>query len=71
MTIPLYGFTTKDIEMVQNNSRNHYDSIVPIFAGGHARLEHPRMHTQATKYHRDRLRLVPILGTNMAINHGR
>ena len=46
--IPLYPFTTKHIEMVQNSSRNHYDSIVPIFVGGHARLQHPHMHTQAT-----------------------
>ena len=46
--IPLYPFTTKHIEMIQNRSRNHYDSIVPIFAGACARLQHPHMHTQAT-----------------------
>lgn len=33
--IPLYPFTTKHIEIVQNSSRKHYDSIVPIFPGAH------------------------------------
>ena len=33
--------------MAQNTRRNHYDSIVPIFIGTQARLQHPNMDTQA------------------------
>jgi len=45
--ILLIPFYPKNIEMVQNSSRNHNDSIVPIFAGAYVQLQHPHMHTQA------------------------
>ena len=32
-SLPVYPFTAKHIEIVQNN-RNHYDSVVAMFPGG-------------------------------------
>ena len=42
---PTFPFTVKHIEIAQNNMHNHYDSIVPMFAGGHA-LHPPTIETR-------------------------
>lgn len=49
LSIPIYPFTLNHIEIAQNHMHNHYDSIIPIFPGGHA-LQTPTIetHTVAT-----------------------
>ena len=42
---PTSPFTVKHIEIAQNNMHNHYDSIVPMFTGGHA-LHPPTIETR-------------------------
>jgi len=42
-SLPVYPFTAKHIEIVQNN-RNHYDSVVAMFPGAQA-LQPPRINT--------------------------
>ena len=36
LSLPIYPFTVKQIEIAPNNMHNHYDSIIPVFPGGHA-----------------------------------
>ena len=47
LSLPMYPFTAKHIEIGQNNMHNHYDSIVPIFLGSHA-LQPPTIHAIET-----------------------
>ena len=44
MSFPIYPFTVQHLEIGQNNMRNHYDSIIPIFPGSHA-LQPPIIET--------------------------
>ena len=44
-SISVYPFTVRQIEIAQNNMHNHYNSVVPIFQGGHA-LQLPTIETE-------------------------
>lgn len=48
LSLPIYPFTTKHIEITQNSSRNHYDSAVPIFSGAHLPLQFLHIITQVS-----------------------
>ena len=45
LSIPVYPFTVRHIEIAQNNMHNHYNSVVPIFQGGHV-LQLPTIETE-------------------------